>query len=1047
MLNREDWENLEILHRNRLPEHSYFFSYERLEEALTYERSLSSHIKLLNGMWKFNYSEHAGAAPEDFYQLDYPTDDWDSLMVPSHWQMNSYGHPHYTNVQFPFPVAPPKILIDNPTGCYVRTFDLSSEWVNKQTILRFEGVDSSFHVWINGVQVGYSQGSRLASEFDISPYINKGTNKIAVQVYQWSDGSYIEDQDMWWLSGIFRDVYLVGRKQIHIQDIFAQANLDNDYKNGELISEITIENKSQDEIDGYSVETILFDHKLRIVAQKENRLDSNKLSVGIPVENPHKWSAESPYLYHVVHLLKDPYGKTVEIIPTRVGFRSVELVDGLILINGLPIKFKGVNRHDHHPDFGRAVPYESMVEDIILMKQHNINAVRTAHYPNDPRFYDLCDEYGLYVIDEADLECHGFEVAGNVDQISDDPEWEAAYVDRMERMVERDKNHPSVVMWSLGNESGFGRNHISMYKWAKNRDLSRLVHYERECKNIMHDEGHYYDPQREPQSSDVFSTMYSGVEEMERLGKRTDLSKPHILCEYGHAMGNGPGGLKEYWETFEKYARLQGGFIWEWVDQGIRQFTSSGEEFFAYGGDFGETPNDSNFVIDGLVSPDRKPSPALIEYKRVIQPVTLAMVDLEKGQVEVTNKYDFITLEHLQFSWSIERDGKIVDNGTLGNNLLSLEPGKSTMISIPYELPKEAYGKADFVLTVVIRLNQDKEWAKAGHEVAWEQFLLPVTKVETIQEEVVESPLFVNEYKTSYTISGNDFSLTVSKLNGVITKWTYQGLDLLLEGPKLNLWRAPIDNDRWAQPEWKAIPSVTEWKKFGLHDLRHHLESADYQTYEDRVEITVTIQTAPPRLAWGIEGTYKYTIYHNGTLWFDVSGTPYGNYPETLPRIGVEMNLPKEFENVKWDGKGPGEAYIDSQLANKYGVWSMKVEDLYTPYIFPQENGNRHEVKWSTFTNQMGVGLGVMGEPSFDFSAHYYTTKDFEEAEHTYDLKKKDYITLKMDYKHHGIGSASCGPDVLEKYRLYTDTFHFSLGFKPYSNPESMTTSSRKNNK
>jgi beta-galactosidase/evolved beta-galactosidase subunit alpha len=1054
MVKSEDWENLEILERNRLPEHSYFFSYETLESALTYERSLSSHFKLLNGMWKFNYSEHAGAAPDDFYQVDFNTDEWDQLVVPSHWQMNGYGRPHYTNVQFPFPVAPPKISIDNPTGCYVRTFDLSSEWINLQTILRFEGVDSAFHVWVNGKEVGYSQGSRIASEFDISHYIIEGTNKIAVKVYQWSDGSYIEDQDMWWLSGIFRDVYLVARQQTHIQDIFVHADLDEVYQHGNLTSEVTIENRSKAEVNGYTVQTLLLDDKQQLVAEKEVTVtqvlqprDSAKLMVTIPVESPQQWSAESSYLYHVVHILRDSNGQMVEAIPTRVGFRKVELVGGLVLINGLPIKFKGVNRHDHHPDLGRAVPYESMVEDIKLMKQHNINAVRTSHYPNDPRFYDLCDEYGLYVIDEADLECHGFEVIGNVDQISDDPEWEAAYIDRIQRMVERDKNHPSVVMWSLGNESGFGQNHISMYKWAKDRDSSRLVHYERECKNIMHEENHYYDPQREPQSSDVFSTMYSAVEDLERLGERTDLQKPHILCEYGHAMGNGPGGLMEYWETFYKFDRLQGGFIWEWVDQGIRKFTTTGEEFFAYGGDFGEKPNDSNFVIDGLVSPDRKPSPALTEYKKIIQPVKLSIIDPEKGQVEVSNLYDFITLEHLQFSWSIESAGKMIKNGTLESGFLSLNPGQHTIVRIPYELPKESYGKSDYRLNVTMRLNHDTAWAQAGHEVAWEQFILPVPKRELIRSEIGAPPLTMKESKIEYTVSGNDFSLAVSKLYGIITEWKYQGVDVLLEGPRLNLWRAPIDNDRWAQPEWKKVPAVSEWKAFGLHDLRHHLESTEYKTYADRIEITVTIQTAPPVLAWGIVVTYQYTIYNDGTLWFDVSGAPYGKYPETLPRIGVEMTIPQEFENVKWDGKGPGEAYVDSRQGNRYGVWTMKVADLYTPYIFPQENGNRHDVKWSAFTNQMGMGLSVLGEPSFDFSAHYYTTKDFADAEHTYDLQKKDYITLKLDYKQHGIGSASCGPDVLTKYRLYTDRFDFSLGFKPVMNPESVANVTRKNNK
>jgi beta-galactosidase/beta-glucuronidase len=1037
MVNRQDWENLDVLHRNRLPEHSYFFSYESIEDALTYNRTVSTHFKLLNGMWKFHYSEHAAAAPEDFYQLSYNTEEWDQLMVPSHWQMNGYGRPHYTNVQYPFPIAPPNILIDNPAGCYVRTFEVTSEWLELNTILRFEGVDSAFHVWINGAEVGYSQGSRLASEFDISPYLVEGINKIAVKVYQWCDGSYLEDQDMWWLSGIFRDVYLVGRTQTHIHDIFVHVNLDQAYEHGELTSEISIVNNN-----GCSVQSILLNHLNQVVMEKETKCHVNDLVVEMKVENPHKWSAESPYLYHLLHMLKDANGNILEVIPARVGFRKVELVGGLVLVNGKPIKFKGVNRHDHHPDLGRAVPFEAMVEDIKLMKQFNVNAVRTSHYPNDPRFYDLCDEYGLYVIDEADLECHGFDIIKDPDQISDDPKWEEAYLERIERMVERDKNHPSVVMWSLGNESGFGQNHVKMYEWAKQRDTSRLVHYERECKYIMHDEGHYYDPQREPISSDVFSTMYSSVEDMARLGERTNLTKPHILCEHGHAMGNGPGGLKEYWETFYKYGRLQGGFIWEWMDQGIRQFTASGEEYFAYGGDFGDKPNDSNFVIDGLVSPDRRPSPALFEYKKVIQPVILTLVDVEKGQVEVTNRYDFITLEHLQFSWTVEREGKILDSGILENHVI--EAGHRTIITIPYQLPNEFYGPADCRLTISLRLNHDTAWAKAGHEVAWEQFVLPVRKRELIPAKGNVCSLTVKENQTHYTVLGNDFSLTLSKLTGVITEWKYLGLDVLHKGPSLNLWRAPIDNDLWAQPEWKKVPSVIEWKKFGVHDIRHHLVSSENTAFDDRIEIQVTINSAPPGLDWGITAEYRYDIYHDGSFWLDVNGTPYGQYPETLPRIGVEMTIPKELDLVKWDGKGPGEAYIDSRQGNRYGVWSMKVDDLYTPYSFPQENGNRHDVKWSSFTNQMGMGLCVQGDPSFDFSAHYYTTEDFEIAAHTYELQKKDYITVKLDYKQHGIGSASCGPDVLKHYRLYTDRFEFSLGFTPVSTTESVVKLGRK---
>jgi beta-galactosidase/evolved beta-galactosidase subunit alpha len=594
MILKNDWENLEVLQRNRLKPRSYFFSYRNKNTALSYERGDSQGFLLLNGKWKFHYANAPIDSPSDFYKEDYCTDDWSELPVPSHWQLNGYGRPHYTNVQYPFPVEPPIIPTENPTGAYKRSFYLTKEALSEQLHLIFEGVDSSFHVWVNGIEVGYSQGSRLPSEFDITNVVKEGENSIAVRVYQWAESSYIEDQDMWWLSGIFRDVYIVAKPTTHIQDVFLVGSLENQFQDGRLNFELAVSGESE----GYQVTVEILDNGT-VLATQELKVESRRVTGFLEVKHIKQWNAETPALYDVLVTLHSPSGDVVEVIPQRCGFKNVEIKGGQLLVNGVAVMFKGVNRHDAHPDFGRAVPVSSMIEDLTLMKQHNINAIRTAHYPNDPRFYELCDQFGFYVIDETDLECHGFVYIDQPHLLSDDPAWQAAYIDRMERLVERDKNHPSVIMWSLGNESGFGQNHVAMYEWAKRRDPSRLVHYEGETREIMNECN--YVPDRDPIATDVHTTMYTPIEKMKVIGGLKNLKKPHILCEYAHAMGNGPGGLKEYWETFYAYDRLQGGFVWEWVDHGLRQHSPKGKEYFAYGGDFGETPHDGNFVIDGLV--------------------------------------------------------------------------------------------------------------------------------------------------------------------------------------------------------------------------------------------------------------------------------------------------------------------------------------------------------------------------------------------------------------------------------------------------------------
>lgn len=1015
-----DWENLEVLQKNRLKSRAYFIPYSDIDSALTFQREISDRIKILNGKWKFHYAPSPYEAPKDFYKEDYDVSSWDEIRVPSNWQMEGYGNPHYTNVMYPFPVDPPRVPSENPTGSYRREFYLEEDLNGKRIILRFEGVDSAFHVWVNGEEVGYSQGSRLPSEFDITPYTRSGKNILAVRVYQWSDGSYLEDQDMWWLSGIFRDVYLVIRPEVHVRDVFIIGDLDGKYESGILKVKLDLINTGKKNIDNHKVSVIFLDDGQKLIKETERTfslesLEENRIEVEIPIDNPRKWSAEDPYLYNLVINLTNEKGETLEVIPNKVGFRKVELKGGTFLVNGVPIKLKGVNRHEHHPDFGRAVPIEWAEQSIILMKRHNINAVRTSHYPDDPRFYDLCDRYGIYVIDETDLECHGFAFTGDINKISNDPKWQPAYIDRIERTVHRDKNHPCVIFWSLGNESGFGINHEAMAEWCRKNDTTRLIHYERDISAKV---------------ADVVSTMYTPVDKLEELGKLTDMEKPHILCEYAHAMGNGPGNLKEYWEIFYRYKRLQGGCIWEWMDHGIRKKTPDGKEYFAYGGDFGDEPNDGNFVIDGLVFPDHTPSPGLIEYKKIIEPVKVEEIDLKKGEVKITNLYDFISLDHLTMSWNVTVDGKPIEGGEIPINGINAK--ESRIVTIPYRLPEDPEPNTDYWLNIYFILTNDTLWAEKGHIVAWAQFKLPVESKKAPKILNIDSmpSLTYKDLDTKVEIKGSDFSLIFNKVKGTMEELRYNGIDLIKIGPRLNLWRAPIDNDKYV---------VENWRKKFVHLLNHRIDDVHIEVKgKNLIEIRVLSCIAPPVVDWKIDTEYTYSIYGSGDILLKVKGKPQGNLPMLFPRIGLKMGINKELEEVMWYGRGPGESYIDSKEANPFGIYKKSIDELYTPYVKPQENGNRTDVKWVSLTDRKGIGLLFVGMPTINFSAHRFEPEDFEKARHTCDLVPRDYIVLNIDYKHNGLGSASCGPAPLEKYLLYPQDFEFSVRIKAFDN--SLTT-------
>lgn len=1008
-----------ILQKNRLDERAYHFTYTSIDEAKSYNRQLSKGFLLLNGEWKFHYSRFPEVLSEEFYSTDYDDSKWDTIRVPSNWQLEGYGAPHYTNVQYPFPIDPPNIPSENPTGIYRREFYINE--IDEGSTLRFEGVDGAFNVWVNGQYVGYSTGSRTAAEFDLTELLNKGQNTIVVKVTKWSAQTYLEDQDMWWLSGIFRDVYIKSSRKKAIKDYMVKTTFDEHFKDASLSVQLNL----TEEAIGSSLKFTLFDNLHSLVEEEikvtDTTVDFNKL-----VENPKPWSAEAPNLYDLFIQLTDENG-TVSVIPQKVGFREIKLNNGLIEVNGKPVLFKGVNRHEFHPDLGRYIPYSTMVEDIKLMKSHNINAVRTSHYPSDPRFYDLCDQYGLYVIDETDIETHGFVFVNDWDRLSDSDDWSEAYVDRIKRTVERDKNHPSVLIWSLGNESGFGKNHLLMAEWARERDDSRLLHYEGETRYLL--ENSNFEPQEINKSADMFSTMYTDVETLEKLGKQTDLSQPHILCEFAHAMGNGPGAFKEYLELFYKYPRLQGGFVWEWIDHGIRAINEDGQEFFAYGGDFGDDPHDGNFVIDGLIFPDREPSPALIEYKKAIEPIKVEAVDLNEGKIKVTNRHDFISLDHVYGLWEVTAGEKVIQNGLIKTDNIEAQKSKDFELKI-----KSVESDEPIDLTIQFVQRYPTEWADIGHEVAWSQFRLSEgdkTKV-LLKASLEAEPLTLDTESELITIENSKFSVTFNQFEGKLIDYSYNGNQLITNGPKQNFWRALTDNDRISHDEFKSSNSEKHWKQFAVDKMQERIESFSIDKVSDtEFKLSVKSTLAPPIYEWGFRSETTYTIFENGRIDIALTSKKYGNGSQTLPKIGLQMMISKDLSETKWAGKGPEESYPDIMLAARDGIWERNTDDMSTPYIMPQENGNRSDSDWAAFYNSRGEGILVAGN-SFNFSVSEFTTQNLDRARHRTELEAGDHYELNIDHKLNGIGSSSCGPGVLEKYQLKNDDYAYSVSIMPY---------------
>ncbi len=1026
-----EWEDPTNPGRDRLAPRAWFYSYDDPQSARTMDRARSPWVMLLNGTWRFDYAESVAEAPEGFERPDADLSTFEEITVPCSWQMEGFGQPQYTNVPYPFPCDPPRVPTENPTGCYRRTFELPAGWDRRRTVIRFEGVDSAFHLWINGRDAGFSKGSRLPVEFDITEHVTPGQNVVALRVYQWSDGSYLEGQDMWWLSGIFRDVQLLSLPDAGLRDLTVQTDIDEDFRHATLRLQAVLANAGSRAVKGMKLSATLLDASGRKALKRSTSttldLAAGKLSqaeLTARVEAPRLWSAEDPYLYTLLLTVADAKGQVVEIVPQRVGFRRIDRAGDTFGVNGKAIKLKGVNRHDHHPDLGKAVPLEEMIEDVLLMKRHNVNAVRTSHYPNDPRFYDLCDHYGLYVIDECDLETHGMGPGGDINGISDDPTWEPSYVDRMARMVQRDKNHPCILMWSLGNEAGFGCNHKAMADYARQADPTRLIHYE----------GDYA-----LEVSDVFSVMYPNFEFLRQVGEGKDLvrgrheipadryvgSKPFICCEYAHAMGNGPGMLAAYWETFYRYERLQGGFVWDWIDQGLRDVDADDEEYFAYGGDFGDEPNDGNFLINGLVFPDRTPSPGLVEYKKVLEPVRVEPVDLKAGTVRVTNRYDFLSLDGLAVSWAVARDGEVLQSGSMGP--LKIAPGRSRQVTVPFDPPGDVPAGSEHLLELRFTLAGDASWAPAGHEVAWAQLPRPIRAPAPTARAASSMPALRLESAGPVTVvHGRDFLLGFDHVRGRIDRWLAGGAELVHAGPRLNLLRAPTDNDgRW------EVQAGAEWKKARLHDVRHRVDRVAAETLSDGVaRIVVESRVAPPVFSRAFCCRYVYTIFGDGDVVLELHGEPVGDWP-VLPRIGLAMTVPDAMDTFSWYGLGPGETYPDSRQAGRLGVYTGNVDDLYTPYVYPQDHGNRMDVRWASLRDVAGAGLLAVVMPRMNVSATRFDLETLREARHPTDLVEAGEITLNLDYRVRPLGTASCGPGPREQDELRAHAFDFAVRLVP----------------
>lgn len=1039
-----DWENQKVLEINRQPARAAFLPFGEREGDRT---------MVLNGMWKFHWVASPELRPADFYRADFDDSAWKDFPVPANWEMHGYGTPIYVSAGFPFKADPPRVTTApkkeytsyserNPVGAYRREFVLPADWETREVFLRFEGVISAFYVWVNGEKVGYSQGSMEPSEFDVTPYLQKGKNLLAVEVYRYSDGSYLEDQDFWRFSGIHRDVYLYATEQIRIRDFGVRTELSPDFRNAELLIEPKLAVYGKQNAAGYTIQAELWD------PQGNSVLDSALIQDAIPVLNkdfkagvlndrtpqrgarkfgwlkacinqPLLWTAETPNLYTLQLKLVDSTGKTTETIRTRIGFRKIEIREGRFLVNGQPVRFRGVNRHEHDPELARVMTEERMIQDILLMKQANINAVRTSHYPNVSRWYELCDEYGLYVMDEADIEEHGLR-----GYLASDPEWHAAFLDRAVRMAMRDRNHPSVVVWSMGNESGYGPNFAAISAWLKDFDPTRPIHYEG-AQGV----------EKDPETVDMISRFYPRVQEeylnpniaegedkeraenarWERLlsiAERTNDNRPVLTSEYAHAMGNAMGNFKEYWDEIYAHPRMLGGFIWDWADQGVYKTLPDGRRMVAYGGDFGDKPNLKAFCLNGVVLCDRGITPKYLEVKKVYQPLAFYCLSDDGKQWKIINRNHHTTTDKYRGMWSITADGRETESGDFV--LPAIAPGDSAVVTIARK-KKEIKGQ-DIRMKVGAYLKTDTKWAQAGHEVAWEQCALQTSPL--LPEPLRAGHIKVEEKGKQLLVSGKGFRQIWDMSEGGMISLQYGGREMLAQPedlpiqPYFQAFRAPVDNDK-GFGNWLA----KDWKNHGLDNPVCKLITANHRTDME----------GHPVVEFEKEYRYKegvirvesvYTIGADGAVDVKHRYTTGGTLPE-LPRLGSAWIWSSHLEHMAWYGLGPQETYPDRKTAATVGLWRDKVSEQLFPYPRPQESGNHEEIQWLSLTGKDGYGIRVKAvHTPFRASALHYTATDLAAVAHHCDLKARPEVILSIDAAMLGLGNSSCGPGVLKRYAL-----------------------------
>jgi beta-galactosidase len=1022
-----EWNNNpEIFEINRMEAHATLIPFETIEEAIEDKLGQSKNYKLLNGRWNFRFSENPSSREIDFYEEDYDCGNWEGINVPGHWQLQGYDYPQYTNITYPWegkedikpPFAPEKY---NPVGQYVTSFTVPEQWKDRPVYISFQGVESAFYVWLNGDFVGYSEDTFDPADFDLTPYLKEGSNKLAVEVYRWCDASWLEDQDFWRLSGIFRDVYLYSTPQYHIYDFSSLADLDEDYENGRLTIKAKITNYNLTGTEGIQLKELearLYDNDRNEVLEKPlavginlNIVDEKEIELHTDVVKPNKWSAEKPNLYTLVLILKDGSGQIIETESCRIGFRKFEIKDGIMKINGRRIVFKGTNRHEFSCDKGRAIGYEEMLQDIILMKRHNINAVRTSHYPNNPIWYDLCDEYGIYVIDENNLETHGtWQKQGKITPEAaipfDYPMWTPTLLDRCNSMLQRDKNHPSIVIWSLGNEAFGGDNFIKMHDFFKEKDPSRVVHYE----GVFN-----YRPSEA--ASDVESRMYAKPHDIEEY-VRNNPKKPFMLCEYSHAMGNSCGNLFKYTDLTDKYDIVQGGFIWDWIDQAIRTKTEDGTEYLAYGGDFGDWPNDGNFSGNGIIFADRTLTPKISEVKKCYENVYFEAVNLETGSIKITNKFLFTDLSDFKLAWSVCKNGEEIIKG-LQN--IEVGPQQSEVINIPYTLVEKTNVDEEYILSVSMILKEDTAWAERGHEIAFEQFLLPVPAAEVILMDNEIGNLSFIENENAIKIQGGDFLLIFSKTTGNIVSYIYKDVDIFKEGPIPSFWRAITDNDNGNKLQDRA----GVWRNEGKEKQLHHIA-----VKEEGSIISISFQYL--FVSTKSKCIINYNIHRDGTLDINEVLVPTEGMPE-IPEVGMIMTIDGKYKNLQWYGKGPHENYWDRNRGAKIGIYKGTVTQQMVPYLKPQECGNKTEVRWAQITDEKGIGIKIIGRPHIELNVLPYTPDELEAADHQYKLPASDKTVIRVNYKQMGVGGDdSWGARTHSEFTLHANRiYEYSYSIKP----------------